>query len=488
MNEEGIKIFYQNWLETISQRVDGYIYDEEGKLLPTRYIFSKFKILLGKFLENRLEEHEKIWILPGIRGIGKTTLLMQIYKIEKFLKPKDQNILKNIGKLENRFYLDISKLKLNEISLNDFFHFYEKINNFSFVTLNRKLLLLLDEVHYDENWGLFLKILFDSTKGHKNLFVIATGSSAINLRMNPDLFRRSNISEVLPMKFSEFLILKYNRWPIANLSDQFQKIIFNSENAQEVYKGLNQYSLEIDRFFINLPSNVEEEFFETGSFPSTIKITNKIKAIETIKGAINSIIAKDVIGLKKFKTQTIAKIYDLLYLLASSDVISYEKIKESLKIERFETLDSLIEVLIMAGILVKVKSFGRTYGPARKTPKLLFIAPSLRAAILDGSFLTGIEGKKLEDYFALIYMKDLKDKIAVNVSYDIAEAGADFILTLKDRSKITIEVGFNKEDISQVVNTQKKIKGKYGIIFGSKNLELVNESIIKVPLKYLLLI
>ena len=160
----------------------------------------------------------------------------------------------------------------------------------------------------------------------------------------------------------------------------------------------------------------------------------------------------------------------------------------SLKIGRFETLEALIDVLIASGILMKVKSYGKTYGSTRKTPKLLFIAPSLRTAILDNIYLTGIEGNKIEDYLALVYMSDLKDKIAVDLSYDIAEEGADFILTLKDRTKIVIEVGFNKEDTRQVTNTQAKVNGKYGLVFGSKKLDLIDDFIVKIPLEYLLLI
>lgn len=231
----------------------------------------------------------------------------------------------------------------------------------------------------------------------------------------------------------------------------------------------------------------EEEFFEIGSFPFTIHVTNKTKAAEIIKNVLTNIIYKDIISLKKFKTETIAKIYDLLYLLANSDVTSYEKLQKSLKIDG-RTLYSLIEILIMSGILIKIKSYGRTYGSTRKTPKLLFIAPSLRSAILDNNFLPGIEDKKLEDYFALIYAKDLKEKFAYELSYDAAERGADFVLTLKDRSKIVIEVGFNKEEVKQVENTRTKVKGKYGLVFGSSNLELVNDSIVKIPLKYFLLV
>ncbi|OQX70751.1 hypothetical protein B6D52_03545 [Candidatus Parcubacteria bacterium 4484_255] len=172
-----------------------------------------------------------------------------------------------------------------------------------------------------------------------------------------------------------------------------------------------------------------------------MRIENKQKAIEKIKSVIDGIIVKDIVTLQRFKTQTIAKLGDLLYLLAQSDSISYSKLKEALKIERVETLESLIEVLIMSGILMKVKTYGKTCGSTRKTPKFLFVTPSLRSAMLNNIYLSGIEGKKLEDYFTLIYLKDLKSysKYAINLSYDLAEGGADFVLTLKDRSNIVIE-------------------------------------------------
>lgn len=491
MDRAKIEQFYSKWQTNLPQRIEGYIYDENKRILPTRFMFAKFKKVIEKFLNNELTEIEKIILMPGIRGIGKSTLLAQTYALEKFLKPKDRNLLENIGKLGERLYLDVSQLRSDQISLNEFFNFYEEIREFNFEKPQKKILILLDEIHFDENWGLFLKTIFDRTKGHRDVLVIATGSSALQIKMIPDLGRRTDVWEIYPMKFSEHLILKYDKYPLPGLSDYLQEALFNSLKASEVFEGLKIKSQEIRNFFVEsvLPKS-ETAFFESGGFPSAIRIENKQKAIEKIKSVIDGIIAKDIITLQKFKTQTIAKIDDLLYLLAQSDLISYSKLKEALKIERVETLESLIEVLIMSGVLVKVKTYGMTYGSTRKTPKLLFVTPSLRSAILNNIHLTGIEGKKLEDYFALIYLKDLKNhsKYAINLSYDLAEGGADFVLTLKDRSNIVIEVGFNKNEIEQVRNTMKKVKSRYGLVFGSNELELVENSIVKIPLKFLLLI
>lgn len=491
MNEERIDNFYKSWLKILPRLNEGYIYANNKNLNPARDMLSHLKEIINEFLNDTLNEFEKIVLLPGIRGVGKTTLLMQILKIEKFLSVNesiDKQITQNLKKLDYRFYFDVSKLHLEQIALNEFFNFFEKINNLNFVGLEKKTLLLLDEIHFDEDWGLFLKILFDSTKGNKNLFVIATGSSAINIKMNPDLVRRSTVVELFPMKFNEYLVLKYKIFPMKNVSDTLQNIIFNSNNAKEVFQKLKKRELQINRFFITLPAGVEDEFLKNGGFPFTILLENQVEIAERIKNVINGIIIKDIIALKKFKTETVGKIYDLLYLLANSDLISYDKLQKSLHIDNIRTLSALLEVLVMSGILIKIKSFGQTYGPTRKTPKYLFVTPSLRNAILDNNFPSGIEGKKLEDYFALIFQKDLKKTVALDLRYDFAEGGADFVLTLKDRSNIIIEVGFNKNEVEQVKNTMKKVKSRYGLVFGSNKLELVDNSIIKIPLKFLLLI
>jgi ABC-type cobalamin/Fe3+-siderophores transport system ATPase subunit len=47
--------------------------------------------------------------MPGIRGIGKSTLLAQIFALEKFLKPnKDKAILENIGIYDTKKGYDIT--------------------------------------------------------------------------------------------------------------------------------------------------------------------------------------------------------------------------------------------------------------------------------------------------------------------------------------------------------------------------------------------
>jgi predicted AAA+ superfamily ATPase len=489
MEREKIEQFYIRWQSVLKQLIEGYIYDETGNLLPTRSIFLKFKKIIGKFLSNKISEIEKIILMPGLRGVGKSTILAQIFSLEKFLKiDEDKEIFENIGKLDERLYLDVSLLHAEQISLNDFFKFYEDVKGFRFERPKKKILILLDEIHFDEKWDLFLKNLFDRTKGHKDVLVIATGSSALEINMIADLSRRVEVLPVLPLNFSEYLILKGKYFP-AELSEKIRQIIFSSQDANQVFRELQKVEKEVSRYFIsNVPPGAINDFFEVGGFPSALMVQNKQKAMEKIKSVIDGIIVKDILKLKRFETHTIAKINDLLYLLAQSDIVSYQKLQLTLKIQRPETLENLIEVLIVSGLLVKVNAYGQTYGSVRKTPKFLFITPSLRSAILNNIYLPGTEGKKLEDYFILIF-QDIKRNGKLDFSrifYDSAEGGADFILNVKDN--IVVELGFNKEETKQVQKTAKKVKKmRYGLIFGSRNLELVENSIVKIPLKFLLL-
>ena len=93
-----IENFFRLWNAGVERLLEGYIYDEEGKLNPTRYIFSFYLKLIERFLNSQIEEIEKINLLSGIRGVGKTTLLAQIFYASKFIRPsKSKNYLKALS-------------------------------------------------------------------------------------------------------------------------------------------------------------------------------------------------------------------------------------------------------------------------------------------------------------------------------------------------------------------------------------------------------
>ena len=369
--------------------------------------------------------------------------------------------------------------------------------------MNKKLLILLDEVHYDEKWGLFLKNVFDATKSHKNILVIATGSSALKIKLNPDLSRRSILEELYPLKFNEYVILKYGQllkkdaYPTRGLSDNITEAILLSENAKKLFDFCKSNQNEVSKYFSKLPPEAEQDYFYFGGFPFVLKLRNKKSIIfELISGVIDKLITKDLLEMRKFSSVTISKIKDLLYLIASSDTTDIDKLCNTLRLD-YRPVRNVLDALVQSGILVEVKSYGKKFVKVRKPIKFLFISPSLRISLLNGILPPEVKGKILEDYLALIFWKDFKRKSKglsgdIDIMYDSSAGGADFVLRIGEDKKIIIEVGFGKENegIRQIENTGKNIGGyNYGIIISQKaDLELVSDKIIKIPLKFWLAI
>jgi len=492
-NREKIEGFYRLWTSELDKLFSGYIYDEEGKPNPTRYIFSYYLTLLEKFAGNSLEEIEKINILSGIRGVGKTTLLAQLYYATKFISFSKKSKYANITSQNyDKIYLDVSRLSAERITLNEFFNYYQERNDVRFVDLNKKLLILLDEVHYDEKWGLFLKNIFDMTKSHKNILVIVTGSSALKIKLNPDLSRRSLSEELYPLKFNEYAILKNNIYPPKGLSDKIVEAILFSKDAEELFEFCKNHQNEISRYLTNMPPNAEEDYLYFGGFPFILRLKNKKSIVfELVSGVIDKLIIKDLLEMRRFGSETISKIKDLLYLIASSDSTDIDKLCNTLRLD-YRPVRGILDTLIQSGILVEVKSYGQKFVKVRKPIKFLFISPSLRISILNGILPSEVKGKILEDYLTLIFSKDFSKKGeargGIEVMYDSSSGGADFVLRMGKDKKIIIEVGFAKENagIKQIENTSKIIDGyDYGIIISKTgDLELSNDKILRMPFNF----
>ncbi|MGQ9848390.1 MAG: AAA family ATPase, partial [Bacteroidales bacterium] len=411
VNKEKIENFYRLWTFEIEKLLSGYIYHEARKPNPTRYIFSYYLNLLKKFSSGILEEIEKINLLAGIRGVGKTTLLAQLYYAPKFIPSyRKKNYMSVLSQNYEKIYIDVSRLAAENISLTEFFNYYQEINNIRFVDLNKKLLILLDEIHYDEKWGLFLKNIFDLTKSHKNILVIATGSSALKIKLNPDLSRRSLLEELYPLKFNEYVILKDGIYPQQGLSDNLIEAILTSKNAKELFEFCKNRQREVLTYFSKIPPKAEEDYLYFGGFPFVLRLKDKKSIVfELISGVIDKLITKDLLEIRRFSSETISKIKDLLYLIASSDNTDIDKLCNTLKLD-YRSVRGALDALVQSGILVEIKSYGKKFVKVRKPIKFLFISPSLRISILNGILPPEVKGKILEDYLALIFSKDFQKK------------------------------------------------------------------------------
>ena len=75
---EEILKYVQNQLVQIPFRLRTYAEDEQGKKYPQRNIYIKIDKYLKDFL-HKSEARDRWIIIPGLRGVGKTTILAQLF-------------------------------------------------------------------------------------------------------------------------------------------------------------------------------------------------------------------------------------------------------------------------------------------------------------------------------------------------------------------------------------------------------------------------
>ena len=171
---------------------------KNNKIMNKRDDYNKITKRIDDFLN--LKSEERFFALPGLRGVGKTTLLYQIYEYltkEKNLNPHD--------------VLYISCEKLNSVGDVNIYNiieiFLEKYHNTNIMLLDKPIFILIDEAHYDKNWALHGKIIYDESP---NIFMLITGSSSLHLNFNADAARRLKLQSILPLSYSQHLNLKYD--------------------------------------------------------------------------------------------------------------------------------------------------------------------------------------------------------------------------------------------------------------------------------------
>ncbi len=427
-------------------------YNKEKK----RFDYDILKNKVDKYIENGKRE---LILLYGLRGLGKTTLLSQIYHYAR-LKIEPNRVL----------YFSMDELKLNDINLMDALKAYSEI--FGINLYEEKIILLLDEVQYEKHWDLVLKNLYDTT----NIFIIATGSSALKLRESPDLARRALHKPIYPMTFREYLYLTKN----IKIESLFEEVILNNnlDNFKKVYAKVYSLILEED----------VKKYLRVGSLPFALE-DDELDVYDKIYTMLERIIYKDVREVRDFNMETLDKAFKLLYLLANpkGERYSYESLANTLEIAK-GTLINLVDVLEKCELLFKIYPYGSIEKKVRKSQKIKFLPVPIKTALWHkmGVVIDDVcYGSLLEDVVAF-YLYLFCKKKGYNLSYEPKKGGADFILISPYMEKIVIEVGLGKKSSKQVLRSMERVKAYRGIVIGD---ELkVEDNILHIPWKGFLLL
>jgi len=456
--------------DDLLQHISGFNYRDE---------YWKIKKHLDNFLNGKNTENRFI-VMPGLRGVGKTTILFQLYD---YLLNK-----KNIS-YENILYLSMDEIvkKYNNDLLEVVENFLSSFHNTHLLTLKKKIFLFVDESHFDKNWGISGKIIYDKTK---NIFLICTGSSAINLEMNGDVARRMYNESIYPNNFKDYVLLKQNFNINYKFSNVLKKIIYFGDEKY-IDQGI-EFEEKIQKQLFSLKNYPKAEFIhflKAYGFPFTLN-SNEEEAYKKTYSLIRQVIQNDIPSMKAISISNQSNITQIIsYIgLVGSGAISNHKIANYLSISS-RTVNEILNILEKTQLIFNVKPFGGAGKITKKAWKYYFLSSSLISAINYDVGRYNMDNKKClgtlaENYVAASLFKMQQTRFQLmGLFYPPEKKGCDFLLRTKLDDMIPIEVGIGKKTKSQLTRAINKYNSEYGVLISNRcNTIHQHNKIIHIPL------
>ena len=264
-----------------------------------------------RYLLNKLPWENRLLVVKGARGVGKTTMLLQYIK-------------KKYGVSSKALYVSLDDLYFSENKLSDLVE--------AFVIKGGDH-IFLDEVHKYPNWSVELKNIYDN---YPKLKVVFTGSSLLEiLNARADLSRRALVFELQGLSFREYLKFKHD-------------IDLQPISLDDLLANHTQIALDIHSKF--KPLSYFESYLQLGYYP--FNQDNSVFYYKQLQEIINMILEIELPLLRKTETQLIFKVKQLLYIISQSVPFkpNVSALADKIKTTRKTVMETLI-YLSEAGIL-----------------------------------------------------------------------------------------------------------------------------------------
>ena len=447
------------------------------KKLNCRFEFDEIRESIDDFIEGG--ELNRFIVLPGIRGVGKTTLLYQAYH---YLL-NDKHILP-----EQIIYLSCDELNhLVDCNIREVVDIYLKNQfNTNLTLLDREIFLLIDESQYDKNWSISGKIIYDRSE---KIFMIFTGSSALNLEYNADAARRMFKRVITPLNYNEHVKLKYNYSNI-NLGNSLVDLILNSNSEKAI-----KYENEVNRALINnieYTSNDWDEYLKYGGFPILARKIDFRRLTANIVDMVEKVVNTDMVAIKNFTFENQTNSNRILRYLALQNAgdLSQNNLAKYLKTSQ-ANVKNILDILEKTHLIFSIEAYGTSSKRTKKTKKYYFATSSIRNAlsIKSGNTINDIkqyEGMLLENLVAsILFNLTQRGNKYFTLYYDAnKKKNVDFILQQDFKNPVPIEVGRGKKDKKQITHAINNYGADYGIIISdtTNNIEK-QDNIIYIPPK-----
>ena len=356
---------------------------------------SKTSLDFKRYLIDEIVWEDRLIGITGFRGVGKTILMLQQFKIEH-------------KKSSNALYVTLDDYYFTRNSLLDFAEKFYSIGG---------RVLYLDEVHRYPNWSLEIKNLYDL---YDDLKIVFSSSSALQLhKASGDLSRRAAMYDLHELSFREYLTLAgVSKLPLFTLED----II---DNHVEIASDISQ-KLPIIQLF--------KEYLEKGIYPNFKD--SKGAYSDRLLSTINTVIEIDLQVFDNINFQTVYKLRMLVAML--SDSVPYKVNVSSLSRDIGLSRDvilRLLKAIDRANIINSIALEGSAVGYLTKPDKLYLNNTALLCALNTNK--NNFEGTKRETFF----VNQMKQSHKV-----MSSKKADFIID----NKYTFEIGGRSKGFKQI--------------------------------------
>ncbi len=468
--------YVREQLTRANSRAGAYANDTNGGERPRRNCY----VLLDRYLrEFTLGQNRNTrWLaISGLRGTGKTTLMAQLYL--------NLNVT-----AERKLFISIDHaVQLLDSNITEIVEIYEQQLGQSLESITEPVYLFFDEVQYDPRWALALKSIYDRSP---NVFIMSTGSSALELNANPDTARRVITETLLPMSFTEYQKIHSGTFEIRGLSSELRNTFKAASSAQEIYDALDSNTARITQYWARVSASDINKYLQYGSLPFMAALGNPALAFDQLERSIDRIIGGDVLKLGQFSADVVARIPQVLYSIADSDAPSVNAMSNSLGITR-PTLTRILDALEKAEVLYRLgPSTASHTAQIRQPDKYMFTTPAIRGMYftLTGSTRASqqVLGHLLEDMVVMYLRRIFGERSLTNsITHNTSVGSADFTVT-RGQKQYVIETGLGHKDSRQILATPHVRNDRIGIIISNDELSVdIENNIVTVPIRQFVL-
>ena len=319
-----------------------------AEAMRRRYAVEKYNDRdLYPVINEDLHKNVGIMIIAGLRGIGKTTLLLHLS-----------------AAYEKSLFFSLDHPLFRTISLYNFVKYLAEVQGLTH--------FFIDEAHNYLEWAGELKALYD---WNSELRFVVSGSSALGLS-RPD--RRAKFYFLSPLSFREFLRYSFQKIP--------EKVDWkNSTQSMEVIVKHN-----LEQYF--------EKYLHGGGFLPSLNLSEDDFGA-TYYEAIRKTVGEDAVSYGKMSREKINYLEKIITFLALSSPgeLSYTSLSSSLGIGKGTTIE-LIRILQQMQLIRILTPPLSSSSVIRKQPKMLFYHPNLRYIVCHKLGVKADVGATREEY------------------------------------------------------------------------------------------